>query len=828
MPLIKKAIIFFTFVISTTFFGQQKQDQKKITISGKIIEKNTSLPLEYATITFFKPNAPKPISGGISNTKGEFSIQINPGIYDVKFEFISFKTSIIKSKNLNQDTNLGTISLEDDAQKLDAVEIKSEKSNVEIKLDKKIYSVGKDLTARGGTATDVLNNVPSITIDSDGNVSLRGNENVRILIDGRPSNAVNVATALQTIPADAIDRVEVVTNPSSRYDAEGSAGILNIVLKKGKNDGINGSIIANTGIPKNNGISGNINFRNKFFNTYATIGYTNQAFETINIVRGDYLNDDFSYQKTINERNTRTRDRSGYNYNIGIDLFLSSSLVFTNSINNTNSGLSPENNFLTNNFPTNSFIRNRYNDQSTVENNIEYNSNIVKKFKKDGHKLTFNNSFSEGNDNNISIISDFIIGQEDKITKTSSKNFQNQNRHLIQMDYVLPLKKESQFEAGFKIENTKLLTDFDVSDIDQSGNLVPNPDSNLTNILQYIEKVSALYSQFGSKTKKLSYLMGLRLENSNIDINLLTTRNFNNKNYNNIFPSLFLTYSLTDQTNIALNYSRRIARPRGRFINPFSGYSSNINLFQGNPDINPALTDAINFEYLTKINKITLTTSIYYNYSKSIFQFIRRPKGVSVESIVNNQSIITPVILLTPVNLDHENRFGLELTLNYAPLKWWKLNSNVNFFQSEIRGNTTYTLLESNEAVTQNFNASSFGWFAKINSKINLPYKIDWQTNATYTAPQKTPQGTTIGILVANIALSKDVLKDKATIALTANDIFNSSKIIREANLPKLKSYFEFQRRPRQITLSFTYRFNKKKTEREGNQRQNENGPEMM
>jgi outer membrane receptor for ferrienterochelin and colicins len=468
---------------------------------------------------------------------------------------------------------------------------------------------------------------------------------------------------------------------------------------------------------------------------------------------------------------------------------------------------------LYNYLPSGDFVRNRSNNQIINENDASYNTSFTKKFKKEGHKLTLNGNFSQGLENNTSLISDFIIGQENKTTNTTTKNNQYQNRNLFQVDYVLPLGKEGQFEAGYKIDFNTLFTDYSVSNVDSFGNFVTNP--NFTNQLQYSEKINALYSQFGSKTGKLSYLFGLRYEKSEIGINLLTTQNFNSKNYDNLFPSTFLTYAVSDQTNISLNYSRRISRPRNRFINPFAGYTSNVNLFQGNPDINPAMTDAIDFGFLTKINKITLTTSLYYNYNKNIFQFIRRPNGEVMTTIVDGATINTPVILSTPINLDHENRFGFEFTLNYSPYKWWKLNSNFNFFQSNIVGDNVYTLLETKETVTQNLSKNSSSWFAKINSKMTLPYKIEWQTNAIYTAPQNTAQGQSLAVLSANLAFSKDVLKDKATISLNVNDVFNSAKMIRQINLPEVNSYLEMQRKVRQINLSFTYRFNKKKTERE-------------
>jgi outer membrane receptor for ferrienterochelin and colicins len=818
--------IILTLILITSILGfSQEREIKKINISGKIVSKIANQTLGYATISFVNTKNPKILFGGIANEKGEFSVEINAGIYDVKAEFDSFKPLELKQQKLFQETNLGDLQLVENKTQLQDVTVQAKQSTVEIKLDKKVYNVGQDMTVKGGTASDVLNNVPSVSVDSDGNVSLRGNDNVRILIDGKPSNAINVATALQSIPADALDKIEVITNPSARYDAEGSAGILNIVLKKGKNNGINGSFTAIVGNPKNYGLNGNINFKTKELNAYATVGYSDSKFQGTTLVNTDYLNTDGTIKNSINERTIRERAKKGYNYNVGFDWNLTKDFTLSNSFTyRRNNGLSPENVLLYNYLPNDSYVRNRLNDQFIEETDLDYTTSFVQKFKKEGHKLSANATFSQGSDNGLSTITDFVIGQSSNATITTSKNFQSQSRNLFQVDYVLPFMKESQFETGFRSDNSKLLTDYNVLDF-VSGNFISNP--NFTNKLDYQERINAVYAQFGSKIDKLSYLLGLRFENSNIDINLLTTNEFNNKNYNNLFPSAFLTYSLSDNTNISLNYSRRITRPRNRFINPFSGFSSNVNIFKGNPDINPAFADAVDFGLLTKIRKVTLTTSLYFNHTENVFQFIRRPNGDSVTTVVNGQTIVTPITLSTPINLSFEDRLGFEFTLNFSPYKWWKINGNFNFFQSKLVGNNTYVLAGSNQKVVENLDRNSASWFTRINSRITLPYKIDFQANANYTAPQNTSQGQSLGVLFMNLAVSKDVLKDKGTFSLNVNDLFNSQKMIRQANLANLNSYVEMLRRERQINLSFTYRFNKKKVEKERTRPENDGGGEF-
>ena len=799
---------------SAIVFGQQgRPERPKVAITGKITEKTSKLPLEYATVTFKNSKNPKLIFGGITDNKGDYSVDVVPGVYDITLEFISFKPTVIAQKQITEATNLGTTALEEDATQLNEVVVRAEKTTVEIKLDKKVYNVGQDMIVKGGTASDVLDNVPSVTVDADGNVALRGNDNVKILIDGRPSNAINIADALRTISADALDKIEVITNPSARYDAEGGGGIINILLKKGKNQGINGTIIGTVGDPRNYGLVSSVNFKSEQFNLFSTVGYNDSKSPGNSKTDTDYLNPDGTIQKSINERNTRIRGRKGFNYTIGTDWYLDNTLTWTNTFNyRKNDGSSPENVLLYNNFPNSSdnFIRNRYNDQFTIGKDIEYVTNFTKKFKKEGHKLTVDMSFSKDIDNDTSTITDFIVGQESDATTEATINYQTQKRNLFQADYVLPLGKKSQFEAGYKGDFNQLLTDFRVGSIDDSGNYIPN--LNYTNTLFYKEKINAFYTQFGSKINKFSYLLGLRFENSDIDINLLTTDDYTNKKYQNFFPSAFLTYQLTEESTISLNYSRRISRPRSRFINPFSNYSSNINIFKGNPDINPSFTDAFDIGYMNKWNKVTFSTSMYFNRTNDVFQFIRRPNGDEVTTVVDGVTIVTPVILSTPINLAREDRFGFEFNINYTPYKWWRLNGNFNFFQSKINGDYSYTLENTAEVINQNFDNTAASWFTRVSSKISLPYKIDWQTNATYNAPQTNAQGKSLGVLSANLAFSKDVLKDKATIALNVSDVFNSRKRINETHLASLNSYSEQQWRQRQINLSFTYRFNKVKT----------------
>jgi len=801
----KKLTPIFTFLlvlISSLSYGQEKPSSSKIILTGNIIESNSKKPLEYATITLKNTSNPKLIFGGITDNKGNFSIEATAGTYDIVFEFISFKSFKISQKKLTSNTDFGKISLEEDFTQLNEVVVRSEKTTLEIKLDKKVYNVGKDLMVKGGTVSDVLDNIPSVTVDVEGNIALRGNENVRVLIEGRPSNAINVSEALRLIPADAIDKVEVITNPSARYEAEGGGGIINIILKKGKNQGINGTFIGNVGDPKNNSLNGTLNYKTKEFNLFTTQGYGDRNNPGNAIVNSRYLNDDNSTRDFMNENRTNERLSKAYNGSFGMDWFLDKSLTWTNIVNLRRSvGDNTDNvfqNYYDQDFVYN-YTRNRINREDSKSNNVEYTTNFTKNFKKEGHKLTIDGSFSANIDRNTALISDKATNTTAE-TLDETTNNQDQSRNLIQTDYVLPLAKGSQFEAGYRGDFLTITTDFSVI-----NNGIPFPE--FTNVLEYKEKVNALYVNYGFKVKKFSFLFGTRWEDSNIEVNQLATNDFNIKRYNNFFPSAFLTYEFSNQTSASINYSKRLQRPRGRLLNPFNSLSSNVNIFAGNPDLNPSFTDAIDLSYLKKWDKLTFSTSIYGNRTTDAIQYVRSESGDFQNGV--------PIILSSPINLATEYRGGFEFTLNYSPYKWWKLNSNFNFFYVETDGDFNYIDFNGNP-VSQNFDNSATSWFTRLTSKITLPFKIDWQTNATYNGSQRNAQGRSLGIFSMNLAFSKDVLKDKGTIALNVSDVFNSRKRIMETYIPGLvESYGEMQWRVRQINLSFTYRFNIQKNERE-------------
>lgn len=792
-------VLLFLFFGLTNFAQQGPPTKAKIKVTGKIVDKVSNHPLEYATISLKNSKNPKALAGGITNGKGEFDVDVFPGVYDIVVEFISFKPIEIKQKEILEKTSLGTIALEEDASQLNEVVVRSEKSSVEIKLDKKVYNVGQDMMVKGGTVSDVLDNVPSVSVDTEGNVSLRGSDNIRILIDGRPSYAVNIAEALRQLPADAIDKVEVITNPSARYDAEGGSGIINIILKKGKNRGFNGTLIASTGIPEAYGLSANVNYKTEKLNYFTTAGYNHRTNEGGGKTNSEYFNEDGSVKSFLNEDRDTKRTRDGFSGRAGIEWTVAPNTYWTNAINyEKNTGEDKDlihyNNYDASHIFTGSTYR--LNNGDTGSENLSYTSNLIKNFNDKGHKLTVDASLSRNTDDSQSII-------------TGSNNYNNtlnnqiQKQAQLQADYVLPLGEGSQFEAGYKGNFSDLNNEYYV--LDDQGIRI----DNLSNTLEYKENINAIYTQYGFKKNKFSYLFGLRWEDTNIQVNLLDTNDFNTKKYNNLFPSAFISYEISDQSNFTTSYSKRLTRPRGRFMNPAVNYSSNVNVFQGNPDLDPSLTDKFDVGYIKRWEKLTFNTSAYFENTKDVFSFVRSPTGDDVNGI--------PVILSRPINLGKEQKFGFEFTLNYNPFKIWRINSNFNLYNVKTTGENSYTDTNG-DLIVQNLDNQANNWSARVSSKLTLPYKIDWQLNATYNGAQKTAQGKSLDQFSMNTAFSKDLLKDKATIAFNISDIFNTRIMRSYTYLENQTSYGEMQFRKRQFNLSFTYRFNKGKNDKEKQQ----------
>lgn len=802
---LKKLVAFFSLFLASVL-AFQAYAQNDVEITGKVIDKDTGDPLEYATIAFLQPSDNSVVTGGITDMDGNFNITVASGTYNVSVEYISFKKQTLKNKSLTANTNLGTIYLEMDLATLDEVEIVAEKTTVDIKLDKKIYNVGQDLTVSGGTVSDVLDNVPSVSVDVEGNVALRGNDNVTILINGKPSGLVGLDSteALRQLPADAIERVEVITSPSARYDAEGTGGILNIILRRSKLQGFNGSITANGGYPATAGISGNINYRTGAFNIFNTTGYSYREVPGNSTTETQYFNKEFDDDGNLigdlpdtflNEYRDFDRIRKGINTNLGVEWYINDNTSLTTSIfyrGQDNSSNTTNNIYDYDNLGNLVSETLRLDPEVEDDQTVQYSVNFDKQFAdKPGHKLTFDFQFEDSREDENSIIT------ENGLDSEKVRTLEQQNNILLQSDYVLPLGEASQFEFGYRGDFNKLDTDYTLAFYNDETNDF-EIDTDVSNNLIYSEYINAVYTQFGSKIKeKFSYLLGLRMESTRITIDQVTTNDLEKKNYVGFFPTVNLGYEFTENQSVMLGYNRRLRRPRSRFINPFPSRSSATNLFQGNPDLDPSYSDAIDLGYLHEFGKLTLNSSIYYQHSTDVFTFITEATGDYVQ--IGDTDV--PVIKRTPINLATNDRYGFEFTTTYKPTKKWNMNANFNFFNSITRGDYNGV----------NFDADNLSWFIRFNNKVTLPADIEWQTRLMYMGPNEDAQNKSEGMFGMDLAFSKDLFNRNASITFNVSDVFNSRKRQTVSTTDTYISDAEFQWRERSFNLAFTYRFNQQK-----------------
>ncbi|MDC1337242.1 TonB-dependent receptor, partial [Flavobacteriaceae bacterium] len=789
--------LFFVFTSTSLLYSQNSE----ITVTGTVTDSETNTPLEYATISVFNVNSEEAIDGVITDSNGEFSIELTKGNYDFKVEFISFKIKYYRNTTVNNPLSLGTIELSIDENILDEIEVIGEKTEIEIKLDKTVYNIGKDLTLKGSSVSDVLDNLPSIEVDIEGNVSLRGNESVRILINGKPSGLVGISSneALKQFPSESVEKVEVITSPSARYNAEGTAGIINIILRRSKLTGFNGSLSLNSGYPERYGVSANLNYRTKKLNFFNNIGYNTRTSEGSFVNETEYYTDQ-GINNFLNENGIRDSERNSNYLNTGIEYFITDKTSVVGSyVLRKSDGFTNNTNSVNQNFNAISKFSERLEKESEIDDTNEFSINLTHDFNKEGHVLTMDYQKEKSSENENGFISNSQL--KPILTKYLSEKVNTdeiQESELFKIDYVLPIKKDGQFELGFRRSNQHQDIDYLAKNEDLNGNFIN--DLNLSNTLLYNEKVNAFYTQYGNKKNKFSFLLGLRYEESKTTVKQLANNTNNVKNYNDFFPTLNLSYQIKENETITFGYNRRIRRARSYFINPFPSKSSATNIFQGNPNIDPTYSNGIDLGYLKRYEKLTLNGSVFYRKETGVFTFISENTGDFV--LVNE--ILVPVLRRTPINLASNKQIGLELNANFNQSKNWRLNGSLNFYESETLG----------EYMGIVYDSKNLTWSGRLSNNLKLFSSVDWQTSFRYRAPQKTAVSERKASIYSNTAFSKDLLKDKITLSFKVNDIFETGKWRIESFNENYRSYSESNwRGGRTLELNLIYRFNQKKKE---------------
>ncbi|WP_084018030.1 TonB-dependent receptor domain-containing protein [Moheibacter sediminis] len=796
----------YTFIIS--FLAIQSIAQN-VNLTGKVTD-NANAPLEYVTVSIQEPGTYAELFAGITDSTGVFSIEVTPGDYILYLE--SFGGSKYEQPiSITQTMSVGNIKLgENSVVALEGANIVGTNQTYKMELDKKVYDLSQDALAKGASMSDALQNVPSVQVDGEGNVSLRGNENVRILIDGKPSSMVGIsdpATALQNLPADAVQRIEIVTNPSARYEAEGTAGIINIILKKGKLQGMNGSVSVFGGIPETAGASATINYRTGKWNLFTTLGYRYQEREgenKSNTTRFD-SNGTARYENMIGESN---RINNGYNINLGTEYYLDDRNTFTVSGNyrdgkNENISSIAYNMFDSNFSPTGNSIRTENEEEDDYSGEINFN--FKHEFNEPGHEFTVDARASYSKETEDAFLRE--IGDAVNSTERSF-SYERQRRVLISADYIYPFGEKGRFELGARGEMEGTLTNFSVDSLGTEG-WISKPD--FSNNTDYLQNVYAAYAQYGNAFGKFSFFAGLRMENSDITVNSILNQSKTKKNYVDFFPSLFLNYQFESEDQLQLSYSRRIRRPRGWDLIPFTSYSNNRIIFMGNPDLDPQYTDSYELSYITKIGKLMLTPNVYYSNTTDNIQ--------RYQSTLDDMSLVT-----RPVNVGTEQRYGGDLTFTYRPWKWWNIMGNVNVFGYKTDGEITDTRTnpDTGETITRitSFDGEGTSWFGRLSSTFTLPASFSAQIAGNYRGGQKTAQMDRKANYSVDLSLSKDLFNDRATITFNVRDVFDTRGFEVDSWGEDFVVSSENRWGVRTFNLNFTYRFNQSKRDQRRQDRQ--------
>jgi len=754
--------ISFLFLIMT-FASITKAEEIKSTgtITGNVTDSLTRQAVEYANITLYRTKDSVLVQGTVTNVKGDFVMDKLPfNNYYIACDFIGYKKIFIRNIIINSNNPkvfIGNIKLPVIASQLSEFTVVGEKKMVEYSLDKKVINVEKNITSTGGTAVDALRTIPSVTVDVDNAVSLRGQSNVVILIDGRPSSIS--ASTLDQIPASSIEDIEIITNPSAKYNPEGMGGIINIKLKKRKSQGFNSMVTL--GAATGNKYSGslNLNYNMKKVNLFASYD-TRYDHRTGygDVTQTTFVNDTASYLK---QHASNYRNSNANNVKLGIDYFINTKNTITLATtlnNNFRSGLE---NTLSTRDDYNHILYDYYetDDNSTVNtNSIDYTINYKKTFDKKGKELTADAiySTSEVNDKDH-IVNQTLNSDNTDLGNPILNNTVNDNKFstvTLQANFVNPLKnKNSKYELGYQsiFKNTNdNFNYYDFAALTHSW----IDSTNLSNNFIYSSQTHAVYGVYNNSFNKFSYQGGLRLEQTFTSSDQKVTNEKYNFNYFNFFPSLHLAYNFSEEQAIQLSYSRRINRPDVNALNPVIDYSHPESIRYGNPKLKPEYINSLELGYFKDWKKTVVNADVFYHQINDVIK-----RMISVDS--------NRISHMTTVNLSSGISYGVEANVEQQIFKFWRVTANFSYFRTVINGDNVNTDLTNN----------NYSWNTKFTSNTMLPKKFILQITGFYNGPMVTPQGEMKPMYSIDAAIKKDFLKNnKLSVSVRVSDIFNTLK----------------------------------------------------
>lgn len=833
--IIKRKTLELTLVLSAASlaFAQQKTQ-----IWGEVTgPQNVKIP--YASVNFINTTNKTASDAVLTGENGKYTVSLMPGSYTVSIEAIDFKkyteklivTGSPSVKNFSivaENPSFGK------TQDIEGVTITAQNSKpYRVELDKKIYDPATDLISKGGNLQDVLSNVPSISVDTDGTVSMRGNTNIKFLINGKPSAMLGIdegADALKSIPADQIERIEVITNPSSKFEASGTAGILNIILKKSKKLGFNGSVTGTVGYLPQTSLNANLSWKRGAWSYFINGGgsYSRSKFVNNQEYQSLLLPENMKDRSTFYSKqdNDGKGESNSYNVNTGfvVDLTeksaLNASVMFRNFKFDSNDTGNYFETFVSKTATGSSLYdqtTNRLSDGFRKSNSFQADLGFDQKIGNKGQLLTLAGSFQNSKSDNDSKADEqsFTTTGLNSRLQNDVFNTSESTTYLGKADYELPLGELSKFEAGLRFDYTK--NDYDYAVNESRNNSAFLPLADFTSKTLYTEKIGAAYGQFKSKIGNLGYQLGLRVENTNIDIDFRSAREGKQvqkqKEYTGFFPSAFLSYEVTKGSQFLLNYSRRIQRPRSFFLVPFNSYNTR-SLFEGNPDLNPTYENSFEFGYSLSKSKLTLNPTLYFKKSEDQINFYQRR---------SNNSTGGTVVLTTPVNAGSNENYGLDLNGSYDAFKWLRIMGSVDLYGYRNKGQYFET----------DFDGEGFSSRIRLTTTFKPDKNTSVQLQGSYRGAENTAVNNRNAMYVLNAGASRTILKGDGTLTFNIQDVLNSRAREFTYNGPDYTQYSFMQFAPQQFTLSFTYRFKqgdkvdqpKRKKDVNSNFRGDEEGP---
>lgn len=798
-----------------------QNNSSKIQVKGSVLDAASDEALQYVNVALLSPKDSSMVNGVITDESGNFTLNgVNAnGSFILKLSFIGYKDLYKNITTKGKALNVGTLKMNTASEILEGVEIVAERQMMEYKLDKRVINVDKNLVSAGGSASDVLENVPSVSVDEDGAVSLRGNSNVKVLIDGKPSELLgnDLASVLAQIPASTIANIEVITNPSAKYDPEGMSGVINIKLKEKGNKGLSGNVNLTAGssvekfMPRLNGSAG-INYSTKKWGFSASIDgrYSERGRRSDNTKFLLNRNNPNELDAWMRSKQTGNELSQSGGAKIGFDWYINDKTSLTLSFNTRAHG-HPTDESVIDNFNMldthldSLLFSERSLDQITSGNsNGRFNTfslNFQKQFNNPEQELMIDANWNMGSFYRES--SQTLDYDNPNIPNYTKKDISesDDDRAVVNINYSHPFSKNLKMEVGYNLNysNRFNLYEYYLNDS-------PYKDDSMSYDFFSTEYINAVYATVGYSFGKWSGQLGLRGEmvTSEATKKAIGKDDISfTKDYVSPFPTLHLSYQITDMQSAQLSYSRRINRPNMFTMMPNVDLSNPEHIRFGNPDINPEYTDAVELGYSIILPKTTIFSSVYYRQTNdriSWFNFLwteenARRYGFDWVLDVAGDEVDKGKLAMTSLNIDKSINYGLELIIDQQITKWWKVNLSANLF-----GNYTDATLVNNEEI------SSFNWDAKINSTMNLPKNWIIQISAMYFAPSKTIQGERGSRFFSDIAVRKNINK-KATLSLRFADIFRTAG---HNGTTITDDYVSFRRgRPyrQSLSLNFSYRF---------------------